>query len=46
MIVTAADGTVLRPDGDDNLMFRTGHKIVYEKATNATVATPDAKDQV
>jgi hypothetical protein len=23
MIVTAADGTVLRPDGEDSLMFRT-----------------------
>jgi len=44
MIVTAADGTVLRPDGEDSLMFRTDHKVVYEKTTDATDATPDAKD--
>jgi hypothetical protein len=25
MIVTTADGTVLRPDGEDSLMFRTDH---------------------
>jgi hypothetical protein len=44
MIVTAADGTVLRRDGEDSLMFRTDHKVVYEKTTNAMDATPDAKD--
>ena len=44
MIVTAADGTVLRPDGEDSLMFRTDHKVVYEKTTDATDATPGAKD--
>ena len=25
-------------------MFRTDHKVVYEKTTDATDATPDAKD--
>jgi hypothetical protein len=44
MIVTAADGTVLRPDGEDSLMFWNDHKVVYEKTTDATDATPDAKD--
>jgi hypothetical protein len=41
MIVTAAAGTVLRPDGEDSLMFRTDHKVVYEKTTDATNATLD-----
>ena len=44
MIATKADGTMLRPDGEDSLMFRIDHKVVYEKTTYATDATPDAKD--